>query len=65
MKEFIRRRIRIRRPGLTADADIQANIALNVSRSGSARTVARRTEVKRPADVRSDVPPSESEGGER
>jgi hypothetical protein len=65
MKEFIKRRIRIRRPGLTADADLQANIAVNVSRSGSARTIARRTHGKRSADVRSDVPPSESKGGER
>jgi hypothetical protein len=65
IRRNIKRKIRIRRSGLTADADIQANIAVNVSRSGSARP-AERADREPSKDTRPpDVPPTESEGGER
>ena len=63
IRKLIKRKIRIRRPGLTADADVQADIAVNISRSGSARSSVRQQH-RRTDEPRPDVPPTESEGGE-
>ncbi len=65
MRRHIRRRIRIRQPGLDANADLNAVISVNVSGSRSKRP----SERSDPHDDRSPghagCPPSESEGGER
>lgn len=65
IRERIRRKIRVRRPGFNADADIQADIAVNVSRSRSVRSSAERQQDRPTDERRTDVPPIESEGGER
>jgi hypothetical protein len=65
MRKHIRRRIRIRQPGLDANADVNAVISVNVSGSRSKRPGERSD----PHDDRSSGnagrPPSENEGGER
>jgi hypothetical protein len=66
MREHIHKRIRIRRPGLQADAEVHADIAVNVSGSRSVdSTDGTRSEPEREADDETDSPPTEHEGGER
>jgi hypothetical protein len=65
MRKHIRRRIRIQRPGLDANADVNAVISVNVS--GSRSEGPRRRSEANDDRSRGDAgrPPSESEGGER
>jgi hypothetical protein len=65
MRKHIRRRVRIRRPGLQADADVNAVISVNTSGSRSSGSEEKRSEGDRGSEDRTDRPPSESEGGER
>jgi hypothetical protein len=65
MRKHVRRRVRIRRPGLDANADINAVISMNVSGSRSARPDERSgSKNDRSTDDSAARPPSESEGGE-
>jgi hypothetical protein len=65
MRKHIHRRIRIRRPGLQAAADVHADIAVNVSGSRSLEPKDNpRGSSERGTDDQTDSPP-EHEGGER
>jgi hypothetical protein len=65
VKKYIKRRIRIRKEGLSADADVNAVISVNVSGSRLERS----HEPSEPSDRSTEDdpgrPPAESEGGER
>jgi hypothetical protein len=65
MRKHIRKRVRIQRPGLDANADVNAVISVNVSGSRSERSVVRSDEEEdRSTGDDAGRPPSESEGGE-
>jgi hypothetical protein len=65
MRRHIHRRVRVRKPGLDADADVNAVISVNVSGSRSERLEEdRSTHEDQPPDERADRSHSEDEGGE-
>jgi len=64
VEKHIKRRVRIRRPGLSADADVNAVISVNVSGSRLERSEERSEDPDRSEDE-AGRPPAESEGGER
>jgi hypothetical protein len=65
MRKHIHRRVRIRRQGLQAAADVHADIAVNISRSESGASRQTPPEEARERDDSPDRPPSDTEGGER
>jgi hypothetical protein len=64
MRKHIRRRVRIRRPGLQADADVNAVIAVNTPGSRSPEDERERSDRDPAYEDRTDRTPSEREGGE-
>jgi hypothetical protein len=65
MRKHIHRRVRIRRKGLNAAADVHADIAVNISRSESRTSREPPRDRAQAGDDASDHPPSDTEGGER
>ena len=63
MEKHVHRRVRIRRPGLNVDADVDAVISVNVSERASDATAESEEDVRPSAT--SEPPPEEDEGGER